>query len=214
MLRTTLPFAAALLLSMSSPALAQEALPEVCSAGGGHMTEMPGMAGMPGLTEMQKAYMQGMDRMHPAMMAGVMAGDPDVAFVCGMIRTTRAPSTWPRCSCNTARTLGQGPGAEGHRRADRRDRRDAQMARRTREIEAARWPARSCSRWRRESTRRVSFTPPKDWSIAPCRGPACMRRLATGRESSEPSLTTAFGAENGGAEPAPARSDRGEREPP
>jgi uncharacterized protein (DUF305 family) len=85
MLRTTLPFATALLLSMSSLALAQEALPEVCSAGGGHMTEMPGMAGMPGLTEMQKAYMQGMDKMHPAMLAGVMAGDADVAFVCGMI---------------------------------------------------------------------------------------------------------------------------------
>jgi uncharacterized protein (DUF305 family) len=49
------------------------------------MTEMPGMAGMPGLTEMQQAYMQAMDRMHPAMLAGVMAGDPDVAFVCGMI---------------------------------------------------------------------------------------------------------------------------------
>ena len=29
--------------------------------------------------------MQGMDKMHPAMMAGVMAEDPDVAFVCGMI---------------------------------------------------------------------------------------------------------------------------------
>ena len=34
---------------------------------------------------MQKAFMEGMDKMHPAMAAGVMAEDPDVAFVCGMI---------------------------------------------------------------------------------------------------------------------------------
>jgi len=33
----------------------------------------------------QKAYMAGMDKMHPAMTEGVMAADPDVAFVCGMI---------------------------------------------------------------------------------------------------------------------------------
>jgi uncharacterized protein (DUF305 family) len=85
MFRTTLPLAAALLLSMSSLSPADEALPEICSAGGAHMTGTPGMAGMAGLTQMQEAYMQAMDRMHPAMMAGVMAEDPDVAFVCGMI---------------------------------------------------------------------------------------------------------------------------------
>jgi hypothetical protein len=86
MSRTTLQLAAALLLiSLSAPASAQDALPEMCGAGGGHMGGSPGMADMAGLTEMQEAYMKGMDKMHPAMMAGVMADDPDVAFVCGMI---------------------------------------------------------------------------------------------------------------------------------
>jgi uncharacterized protein (DUF305 family) len=86
MRRMTPHLAAALLLvALSSQAPAEEALPDVCDAGGGHMSGSPAMADMQGLTEMQKAYMQGMDRMHPAMMAGVMADDPDVAFVCGMI---------------------------------------------------------------------------------------------------------------------------------
>jgi uncharacterized protein (DUF305 family) len=48
-------------------------------SGIGAMTDMSGM------NDMQKAYMAGMDKMHPAMAAGVMASDPDVAFVCGMI---------------------------------------------------------------------------------------------------------------------------------
>jgi len=38
-----------------------------------------------GMKDMQKAYVEGMDRMHPAMMAGVMADNPDIAFLCGMI---------------------------------------------------------------------------------------------------------------------------------
>ena len=36
------------------------------------------------MAEHQKAMMEGMQQMHPAMMQGMMAKDPDVSFVCGM----------------------------------------------------------------------------------------------------------------------------------
>jgi uncharacterized protein (DUF305 family) len=83
MLKIILPLTAAMLLSASATGLAQET-PEACR--GGHMGhEMPAMTDTSGMTDVQKAFMEGMDKMHPAMAAGVMAEDPDVAFVCGMI---------------------------------------------------------------------------------------------------------------------------------
>jgi len=84
MLKTVIPLATAILLSASAAALAEEALPEACGAADmGH--DMAAMTDTSGMSETQKAYAEAMDKMHPAMAAGVMAKDPDVAFVCGMI---------------------------------------------------------------------------------------------------------------------------------
>jgi uncharacterized protein (DUF305 family) len=84
MLKTILPLATAILLSASAASQAQEALPEACGAA--HMGhDMAGMTDTSGMSDIQKAYAGAMDKMHPAMAAGVMAEDPDVAFVCGMI---------------------------------------------------------------------------------------------------------------------------------
>jgi uncharacterized protein (DUF305 family) len=100
MTKTKLTIATALLLSaFASAAFSQSSdqpmdvaptpLPEQCGqaegASAGHT--MPGMAGtdMSGLDEAQKASMAAMMKMHPAMMQGMMAKDPDVAFACGMI---------------------------------------------------------------------------------------------------------------------------------
>ena len=84
MLKTILSLTTAILLSASAAALAEEALPEACGAA--HMGhDMAGMTDTSGMNETQKAYAEAMDKMHPAMAAGVMAEDPDVAFICGMI---------------------------------------------------------------------------------------------------------------------------------
>jgi uncharacterized protein (DUF305 family) len=84
MLKTILSLTTAILLSASAGALAEEALPEACGAA--HMGhDMAGMTDTSGMNEIQKAYAAAMDKMHPAMAAGVMAEDSDVAFVCGMI---------------------------------------------------------------------------------------------------------------------------------
>ena len=84
MLKIILPLTAAMLLSASATAWLQEALPEACGAA--HMGhDMAGMTDTSGMNDVQKAYAEAMDKMHPAMAAGVMAEDPDVAFVCGMI---------------------------------------------------------------------------------------------------------------------------------
>jgi uncharacterized protein (DUF305 family) len=48
----------------------------------GHMGQMPHAAAM---TPATKAYVDAADRMHGPMMQGLQAGDPDVAFVRGMI---------------------------------------------------------------------------------------------------------------------------------
>ncbi|KSV64092.1 hypothetical protein N182_36520 [Sinorhizobium sp. GL2] len=79
--------AAAVPISFSvsiAPAAAQMAMPDGCksemhAAGDMKMPEMGQMA------DHQKAMMESMQKMHPAMMQGMMAKDPDVAFVCGMI---------------------------------------------------------------------------------------------------------------------------------
>ncbi|RWO05797.1 MAG: DUF305 domain-containing protein [Mesorhizobium sp.] len=101
MTKTVLTIATALLLSgFASAALPQQSseqpmdaaptpLPEQCGqaegASAGHT--MPGMAGMDmsSMDEAQKANMAAMTKMHPSMMQGMMAKDPDVAFACGMI---------------------------------------------------------------------------------------------------------------------------------
>ncbi len=95
-----LAFATALLLmGFVSAAAAQESqpmamaatpLPAQCGQAADH--KMPGMGGMDmsgmdmsGMDEAQQASMAAMMKMHPAMMQGMMAKDPDVAFACGMI---------------------------------------------------------------------------------------------------------------------------------
>ena len=88
--------AATLFAGVSSVALGQESageaspLPEQCRQAEGH--QMTGMGGtdmpkvdMSGMDDAHQAYMASMMKMHPAMMEGMMAKDPDVAFVCGMI---------------------------------------------------------------------------------------------------------------------------------
>ena len=49
----------------------------------GMMQNMQGM--MANMSEVQKAYMQAMMKMHPDMMTGIKPKDADVAFACGMI---------------------------------------------------------------------------------------------------------------------------------
>jgi uncharacterized protein (DUF305 family) len=99
MSNSKLAFATTLLLSgIVSAATAQESkpmamaatpLPAQCGqpaeASADH--RMPGMGDMDmsGMDEAQKASMAAMMKMHPAMMQGMMAKDPDVAFACGMI---------------------------------------------------------------------------------------------------------------------------------
>lgn len=92
MQRIMISVSAAILLSAATAVSAQEAMPDAC--GGGHMgqmmgqmmgQQMPGMMAMPGMSDMQKAYMEGMNKMNSMMMPGMMAADPDVAFICGMI---------------------------------------------------------------------------------------------------------------------------------
>lgn len=81
--------ALALALALSGPAFAQESgsLPAACqSAAAPAAAPMAGgMAMDHGMDEAHTALMAGMDQMNKDMMAGSMAPDIDVAFVCGMI---------------------------------------------------------------------------------------------------------------------------------
>lgn len=94
----TIKFAAALVFVVSGATLfnpgAQAAedsaspLPEKCRQG--EAKPMPGMTdmskdNMSGMDEAHQAYNQAMMKMNPDMMQGMMASDADVAFVCGMI---------------------------------------------------------------------------------------------------------------------------------
>jgi uncharacterized protein (DUF305 family) len=84
MLKITPSLTAAILFAASSNVLAEEGMPAAC--GTEHMVHnMAGMTDTSGMSDVQKAYAAAMDKMHPAMAAGTMAEDPDVAFVCGMI---------------------------------------------------------------------------------------------------------------------------------
>src|SRR5262245_9375563 len=84
----TLFLSAAVLASGAAIASAEDTAPAACKNEHTGMAMGSGMGAamdMSAMNDMQKAYMAGMDKMHPAMSAGVMAADPDVAFVCGMI---------------------------------------------------------------------------------------------------------------------------------
>jgi len=56
-------------------------LPAQCVQASDQMPEMD----ISGMDDAHKAFMAGMMRMQPAMMQGITAKDPDVAFACGMI---------------------------------------------------------------------------------------------------------------------------------
>jgi uncharacterized protein (DUF305 family) len=75
-----------ILLAATATASAQMAMPDACksqmsASGEMKMPEMP--TGQ--MAEHQKAMMEGIQKTEPAMMQGMMAKDPDVSFVCGMI---------------------------------------------------------------------------------------------------------------------------------
>jgi uncharacterized protein (DUF305 family) len=90
-LGATLPAASALAQDQTASEIK---LPEACQQAGqmpANMGDMHGMMqqmhqNMGGqMSEAAKAYMQAMMEMHPPMMQGAMAQDPDVAFNCSMI---------------------------------------------------------------------------------------------------------------------------------
>lgn len=92
----TFAFAAMTLLAgASSAAVGQESaggaspLPEQCGQAGRQTSAMAGSEkpkmDMSGMDESHQAYMATMTKMEPAMMEGIKAKDPDVAFICGMI---------------------------------------------------------------------------------------------------------------------------------
>jgi uncharacterized protein (DUF305 family) len=83
----------------SAAAIAQDkagdfSLPKVCEQATGHMAGMMGKMGDMGsmmksmdghMSDATKGYMQAIVDMHPPMVQGAMAEDPDVAFNCSMI---------------------------------------------------------------------------------------------------------------------------------
>ncbi len=78
---------AAIPLVTTATASAQMAMPDGCKSEAsmsGDM-KMPSDMHLGEMADHQKAMMESMQKMHPAMMQGMMAKDPDVAFVCGMI---------------------------------------------------------------------------------------------------------------------------------
>ena len=78
---------AAILLVITATASAQTAMPDGCKseASMSGSMKMRSDMHMGEIADHQKAMMESMQKMHPAMMQGMMAKDPDVAFVCGMI---------------------------------------------------------------------------------------------------------------------------------
>ena len=63
------------------------------------------------MSEHQAAMIEDTMATSDQMMRGVMADDPDIAFACGMIRTIRRRSTWPRSNSSSETTQHQGHGA-------------------------------------------------------------------------------------------------------
>lgn len=77
-----------ILLMVTAAASAQMTMPDACKSGAsasGDMQMPGGGMQMGGMADHQQAMMESMQKMNPAMMQGMMAKDPDVAFVCGMI---------------------------------------------------------------------------------------------------------------------------------
>jgi uncharacterized protein (DUF305 family) len=69
-------------------AMGAASLPPACTAGVDHaaVPPMPDMGSMmAGMNEAHQAMMATMGPMHTSMATGMMAPDPDVAFLCGMI---------------------------------------------------------------------------------------------------------------------------------
>jgi len=67
-------------------ASAQMTMPDACKSSSSEDMQMSGSGMQMGhMADHQKAMMESMQQMHPAMMQGMMSKDPDVAFVCGMI---------------------------------------------------------------------------------------------------------------------------------
>lgn len=96
MIVRTLSFTAAMVLTTATSVVAQDnnqmpsptELPEQCQQGGsGQLAGDMSMENMnmSGMTDAQKAYMEAMMKMNPAMMQGMMNEDPDLAFACAMI---------------------------------------------------------------------------------------------------------------------------------
>ena len=89
MYRTVIALSATLLMGVSGAALAQQAEHDAHRPGPLQAQEDRAPAPMspsdPDATNFTKAYVDAMDEMHGPMMEGVMAEDPDVAFVRGMI---------------------------------------------------------------------------------------------------------------------------------
>jgi uncharacterized protein (DUF305 family) len=76
----------ALAQDSSSAAKEAESYPEACRHQGAEAPMAPSASGNPAdMKEHQRAAMEGMTEMHRNMMQGMMAEDPDVSFVCGMI---------------------------------------------------------------------------------------------------------------------------------
>ncbi|WEX78983.1 DUF305 domain-containing protein [Sinorhizobium numidicum] len=75
-------------LAAALAASAQMTMPDACkseTSASGSMQMQDDEMHKGQMAEYQKALMGGMQEMHSAMMPGMMAQDPDVAFVCGMI---------------------------------------------------------------------------------------------------------------------------------
>ncbi|KQW72759.1 DUF305 domain-containing protein [Ensifer sp. Root127] len=77
----------AIFLGATATASAQMTMLDACKSEAAMSADMqmPGGMKLGEMAEHQKAMMESMQKMHPAMMQGMMAKDPDVAFVCGMI---------------------------------------------------------------------------------------------------------------------------------
>ena len=86
-LTVTIMLAGAGSVAFGQETTATSPLPEQCrqadqtAMSSGDMPKMD----MSGMDESHQAYMAAMTKMDPAMMEGIKAKDPDVAFICGMI---------------------------------------------------------------------------------------------------------------------------------
>ena len=87
--QTPMPNSSGSQMAMSAGSLPEECRTAAQAGGPGQMMQGMDMQSMQGMmanmTEAQKGYMEAMMKMHGPMMMSMMAKDPDVAFICGMI---------------------------------------------------------------------------------------------------------------------------------